>query len=63
MKILDLCNSARAKDSNTRQALIDRFDAPGTKKSPGRLYGVKADEWAALPLAVYFEDLHKERVR
>jgi len=60
---LHLRNSARAKDSNIRQALIDRFGAPGTKKSPGRLYGVKADEWAALALAVYFGDLHGEKVR
>ena len=30
---LHLCGDSRAKDSNIRQALIDRFGAPGTKKA------------------------------
>lgn len=55
---IHFCNSARAKDSNTRQALIDRFGPPGVKKNPGKLYGIKADEWAALACSVYFGDLH-----
>jgi hypothetical protein len=55
---MHLCNSARAKDGNIRQALIDRFGPPGTKKAPGRLYGIKADEWAALALAVFFGEIH-----
>jgi len=54
---IHFCNSARAKDANIRQALIDRFGSPGTKKVPGRLYGVKADEWQALGLAVFWGDL------
>jgi hypothetical protein len=53
---LFFCQSMRAKDSNIRQALIDRFGPPGTKKAPGRLYGVKSDEWAALALAVFFSE-------
>lgn len=56
---IHLCNSARAKDSNIRQALIDRFGSPGTKKNPGKLYGIKADEWAALACVVYFADNQK----
>jgi hypothetical protein len=50
---LHLCNSARAKDANVRQALIDRLGPQGTKKAPGPTYGVKSHEWAALAVAVY----------
>lgn len=53
---LHLCHDSRAKDSNIRQALIDRFGAPGTKKKPGMLYGVSKDVWAALALAVTWWD-------
>ena len=49
---MHLCRSMRAKDANVRQALIDRFGAPGTKKAPGALYGVTSHCWAALALAV-----------
>lgn len=31
---INLCNSMKAKDSNIRQALIDRFGEVGTKKNP-----------------------------
>ena len=50
---LYLCQSARAKDANIRQALIDRFGPVGTKKNPGALYGIKGHLWAALAVAVY----------
>lgn len=53
---LHLCQSARAKDANIRQALIDRFGKPGTKKDQGTLYGVKSHVWAALALAVFVAD-------
>jgi hypothetical protein len=59
---LHLCGQTRAKDSNIRQALLDRFGgkekAIGRKKAPGPLYGLKADEWQALALAVTFYDQH-----
>ena len=51
-----LCGSARAKDQNVRQALIDRFGAPGVKARPGVLYGVTSHCWAALALAVCAHD-------
>lgn len=54
-----LCGSNKANDSNIRAALIDRFGgvegkeaAIGRKASPGPLYGIAADVWAALGLAV-----------
>ena len=49
---MHLCHSARANDSNIRQALIDRLGAPGTKKAQGTTYGVTKDIWAALAVAV-----------
>jgi hypothetical protein len=49
-----LCKTARAKDSHIRRALIARFGEVGTKKKPGRLYGVSNDIWSALAVAVYY---------
>ena len=57
---LHLCGTARAKDPNVRQALLDRFGgtaAKGTKAAPGPLYGVAGDVWSALALAVTFAEL------
>jgi len=53
---MHLCGSMRAKDSNIRQALIDRFGPPGTKKAPGLTYGLKKDLWQAFALAVTYYD-------
>ena len=58
---MHLCHNSRAKDTNIRQALIDRLGECGTKKNPGPLYGVKKDLWAALALAVTWADLHNSR--
>ena len=54
---MHLCNSMKAKDANVRQALIDRFGKVGTKKQPGKLYGVATHFWAALGVAVYSADV------
>lgn len=48
---LTLCGSARAKDPNVRQALIDAIGVVGTKKNPGPTYGVAGHYWAALGVA------------
>lgn len=57
---LAICHDSRAKDSNIRQALIDRFGNPGTKQQPGLLYGITGDLWAAVALAVAWWDLDLE---
>jgi hypothetical protein len=49
---MHLCHTARAKDGNVRQALIDRFGKVGTKKHPGPLFGMAGDLWSALAVAV-----------
>ncbi len=50
------CQSAKAKDSNIRQALIDKYGDKGTKKAPGTTYGLSADTWQAFALATYFTE-------
>ena len=59
-----LCNSMRAKDTNIRQAIIDRYPPTGggklpqvgVKKNPGPLFGVSKDVWAALGVAITFQN-------
>lgn len=58
-----LTGMTAAKDSNVRAALIDRFGgvggkeaAVGRKASPGPLYGITADVWAALAVACTYAD-------
>lgn len=47
-----LCGSARAKDPNIRQALLDALGPQGTKARPGPTYGVRSHAWSALAVAV-----------
>jgi hypothetical protein len=61
------CHSAKAKDANITQALVDRF-APGepnhgkgTKTAPGWFHGFRADVWQAYALGVYVADLTHAR--
>ena len=61
---LNLCGSARAKDGNVRQALIDRFGPVGVKKDQGWFYGVSKDVWAAIAVGVTYYDLYlKQNLR
>ncbi len=53
---LHLCGSMRAKDSNIRQALIDRFGTVGKKKDPGWFFGFKKDIWSAYAVGVTYLD-------
>ena len=56
----ELCGSPRAKDSNIRQAILDRYPPTGggktpqigTKAQPGPLYGVKSHIFAAIGVGI-----------
>ena len=58
-----ICGSARAKDANIRQAIIDLFPRTGggkvpqtgTKAKPGPLYGMRSHMWSALAVAITAE--------
>ena len=57
---LYVTGNPRAKDSQVRACLIDRYGgkamAIGDKRIPGPLYGLTADRWAALALAVAYSE-------
>lgn len=54
---MNLCGSMKAKDSNIRQALIDRFGVVGTKKNKGWFYGISKDVWSAIAVGVTYADI------
>lgn len=53
---ITLCGTSKAKDGNIRQRIIDLLGAPGTKKNPGVTYGMAADMWAALAVALTWQE-------
>lgn len=62
-----ICHDSRAKDSNIRQALIDRFakhdkkTGKGTKANPDVFYGFKADMWSAFACGTVWIDKRNEQ--
>lgn len=58
---INICGTMKAKDSNIRQALIDRFGEVGVKKNPGWFYGFKKDIWAAYAVGITWIDKKKEK--
>jgi len=62
---MNICGQVRAKDSNIRQALVDRFSyerhkakgGKGVKADPGFFYGFSKDMWAAYAVGVTYLDL------
>ena len=58
---INFCHSMKAKDTNIKQALIDRFGEVGTKKNPGFFYGISKDNWQAFAVAATaFDRKYKE---
>ncbi|MDX3986151.1 MAG: hypothetical protein QHC88_12945 [Achromobacter sp.] len=57
---IHLCGTTKAKDSNVRQAIIDRYPPSGggstpqigIKAKPGPLYGVSSHAWPAIGVAL-----------
>tara|TARA_R110001632_G_scaffold115208_2_gene226667 strand:- start:7251 stop:7724 length:474 start_codon:yes stop_codon:yes gene_type:complete len=51
------CGTNRAKDSNIRAALIERFGGKGTKANKGFFYGLAgSDIWSAAAISIYGSD-------
>lgn len=66
---MEICYDSRAKDSNIRQALIDRYakhdfrSGKGTKKNPDVFYGVANDAWQAVAVGVTCWELERKECK
>ena len=50
------CETNRAKDTNIRHALIDKYGEPGIKANQGMTYGLKKDMWSAFAIATFITE-------
>ena len=64
---LQICNDARARDSNIRTEILDRFGgklrAIGKKSAPGPLFGVTSHKMAALAVAIAWWEINGKAKR
>jgi hypothetical protein len=51
-----LCPKMRAKDKDVRAAMIALYGPQGSKKEPGRTYGIANDVWSAFAIAHVFTE-------
>ena len=64
---MTLCGSMRAKDTNIRQELINRYakhdfkNGKGIKTNQDTFYGVSKDVWAAIAVGVTYYEMKKEK--
>lgn len=65
---ISICGSMKAKDTNIRQELINRYakhdfkTGKGTKADPDTFYGVSADVWQAIAVGVTcYEKISSEK--
>lgn len=56
-----LCGHRKADDAAIRLRLIDMLGKPGTKKQPGKTYGVTGHCWQALAVAVTYHEMSKRK--
>lgn len=63
---MEICYDSRAKDSNIKQALVNRYakhdfkSGKGTKKNPDTFYGVAKDVWQAIAVGVTCWELDRK---
>jgi len=58
---LNLCGAMQGvRDAHVSMALRNRFGEKGTKKNPGKLYGIRSHEWSALAVAVTYSDQQRQ---
>lgn len=66
---MNLCQTMKAKDSNIRIALVDRYathdfkNGKGTKNNPDTLYGFRADMYSSLAIGTTYYDKVKGKYK
>jgi hypothetical protein len=53
-----ICGNPKAKDSNVRMSLLDRYGGVEAIRKGGPLYKVTADQFSALAVAIYWQETH-----